>query len=228
MVGRFGTCLVALFGLFFNDVRGQDTLPPTQGGYVHSLGLPAIYKPFFGIGLGLSHNRTDHLAAQFRTGVFKDIGSPITELVGWSVEGFAGVRDLDADYGARAFLLSHLLGMGAGLEYDVRDGRGSPLLLLQAPMRRGGLLGIAERVADVPVPVRVSPRALHVDGDEFEVEEGSVIRVDPAGARCITADSQSPIRYICVQTEAKSLVQFTESDGVILETKPSWLPQAGA
>ena len=63
----------------------------------------------------------------------------------------------------------------------------------------------------------------YVDGDEFEVAEGSVIRVDPAGQRCITADSQRPIRYICIQTEAKSLVQFTEADGVILETKPSWL-----
>jgi mannose-6-phosphate isomerase-like protein (cupin superfamily) len=63
----------------------------------------------------------------------------------------------------------------------------------------------------------------YVDGDEFEVAEGSVIRVDPAGQRCITADSQTPIRYICIQTEAKSLMQFTENDGIILETKPSWL-----
>ena len=63
----------------------------------------------------------------------------------------------------------------------------------------------------------------HVDGDEFEVAEGSVIRVDPAGQRCITADTQTPIRYVCIQTEARSLVQFTEQDGVILENKPSWL-----
>jgi uncharacterized cupin superfamily protein len=63
----------------------------------------------------------------------------------------------------------------------------------------------------------------YVDGDEFGVAEGSVIRVDPAGARCITADSQTSIRYICIQTEVKSLVQFTEGDGVILEAKPSWL-----
>jgi mannose-6-phosphate isomerase-like protein (cupin superfamily) len=63
----------------------------------------------------------------------------------------------------------------------------------------------------------------YVDGDEFEVAEGSVIRVDPAGQRCIAADSQAPIRYVCIQTEAKSLIQFTEGDGVILETKPSWL-----
>jgi mannose-6-phosphate isomerase-like protein (cupin superfamily) len=62
-----------------------------------------------------------------------------------------------------------------------------------------------------------------VDGDEFEVAEGSVIRVDPAGQRCIAADPQSSLRYICIQTEAKSLVQFTEGDGNILETKPSWL-----
>jgi len=68
----------------------------------------------------------------------------------------------------------------------------------------------------------------YVDGDEFEVAEGSVIRVDPAGQRCITADSQTPIRYVCIQTEAKSLVQFTEGDGVILETKPTWLQKASA
>ena len=68
----------------------------------------------------------------------------------------------------------------------------------------------------------------YVDGDEFDVAEGSVIRVDPAGQRCITADSQTPIRYVCIQTEAKSLVQFTEGDGVILETKPTWLQKTGA
>jgi mannose-6-phosphate isomerase-like protein (cupin superfamily) len=68
----------------------------------------------------------------------------------------------------------------------------------------------------------------YVDGDEFEVAKGSVIRVDPAGQRCITADRQTSIGYICIQTEAKSLVQFTEADGVILETKPTWLEKTGA
>ena len=38
----------------------------------------------------------------------------------------------------------------------------------------------------------------YVDGDEFEVAEGSVIRVDPAGQRCVTADNQTPIRYVCI------------------------------
>ena len=79
-----------------------------------------------------------------------------------------------------------------------------------------------QRNEEVYIVVKGKGR-FYVDGDEFEVAEGSVIRVDPAGQRCITADSQTPIRYVCIQTEAKSLVQFTETDGVILETKPSWL-----
>jgi uncharacterized cupin superfamily protein len=63
----------------------------------------------------------------------------------------------------------------------------------------------------------------YVDGDEFELAEGSVLRVDPAGERCIAADAQTSIRYACIQTDAKSLVRHTQNDGVILETKPSWL-----
>ncbi len=63
----------------------------------------------------------------------------------------------------------------------------------------------------------------YVDGDEFEVKQGSAIRVDPAGARCLKADDQTAIRYICIQTEVKSLVQFTENDGFPVESKPSWL-----
>ena len=63
----------------------------------------------------------------------------------------------------------------------------------------------------------------HVDGDEFEVGEGTVVRVDPAGARCLKAGDQGAMRYVCVQAEARSLVQFTENDGVILESKPTWL-----
>ncbi len=63
----------------------------------------------------------------------------------------------------------------------------------------------------------------YVDGEEFDVEEGSVLRLDPAAARCIKAGIQGPLRYMCIQTEAKSLIQFTENDGVPVDGKPSWL-----
>lgn len=62
-----------------------------------------------------------------------------------------------------------------------------------------------------------------LDGEEIPVAEGDVIRVDPAGARCLKADAQGPIRFVCIQTRAGSLVQFTQNDGVPAEGKPSWL-----
>ena len=121
--------------------RAQDTLRPAQGGYVHSLGLPEIYKPYVGVGIGLARGTDTHLASQLRVGVFRDLGSPVTELVGWAVEGYGGVRDVRADGGVRGLLVSNLLRIGAGVDYDVRDGAGDLLLTFLAPVRRGGIIG---------------------------------------------------------------------------------------
>jgi mannose-6-phosphate isomerase-like protein (cupin superfamily) len=62
----------------------------------------------------------------------------------------------------------------------------------------------------------------YIDGDEFAVEEGDVLRIDTAGERCVKADQQEAIKFICIQTEANSLVQFTQNDGFATEAKPSW------
>ncbi len=134
-----GLALVSIVAA--STLRAQDTLPPAQGGYVHSLGLPSIYKPYGAVGIGFYRTEGMHLTAQLRAGVFRDIGSPVTELVGWSLESYVGVRDVRLDYGARAFLLSHLLGIGAGVDYSVPEARASPLVTLVAPVRRGGILG---------------------------------------------------------------------------------------
>ena len=134
-----GLALVSIIAS--SAVFAQDTLPPAQGGYVHSLGLPSIYKPYAAVGIGFYRTEGTHLAAQFRAGVFRDIGSPVTELIGWSLESYVGVRDVRLDYGARTFLLSHLLGIGAGVDYSVPEARASPLLTLALPVRRGGILG---------------------------------------------------------------------------------------
>ena len=121
--------------------RAQDTLRPVQGGYVHSLGLPEIFKPYGGVGIGLARGTDTHLASQLRVGVFRDMGSPVTELAGWAVEAYGGVRDVRLDGGVRALLVSNLLRIGAGVDYDIRDGAGDLLLTFLAPVRRGGIIG---------------------------------------------------------------------------------------
>lgn len=61
-----------------------------------------------------------------------------------------------------------------------------------------------------------------VDGDEFPVQEGSLIRVAPAGERAFKAGSED-LYFICIQTEAGSLSQATLEDGVRLATTTSWI-----
>lgn len=62
-----------------------------------------------------------------------------------------------------------------------------------------------------------------VDDDEFAIREGSVIRVAPAGERAIKADENEDLIYICIQAQAGSLTQATMDDGVISESKASWM-----
>ena len=62
----------------------------------------------------------------------------------------------------------------------------------------------------------------YVDGEEFPVQEGSVVRVVPQAERAIAAGDEA-IVYICVQATADSLTQYTMTDGVIVDTKASWM-----
>ncbi len=59
-----------------------------------------------------------------------------------------------------------------------------------------------------------------LDGDVLDVKEGSVVRVSPAGRRCIKADEA--LNFFCIQVEANSLVQATRQDGVITQDVPQW------
>ena len=64
---------------------------------------------------------------------------------------------------------------------------------------------------------------LYIDGEELPLKKGDCFRIDPQGARCISAAADSAITYICVQTKANSLEGFTMTDGTLTEDKPSWL-----
>ena len=62
-----------------------------------------------------------------------------------------------------------------------------------------------------------------VDGKIFQIQEGSVIRVAPAGVRCIrNTSTKDPLTFICFQAKAGSLSQFGMGDGNIPEEKPEW------
>lgn len=63
----------------------------------------------------------------------------------------------------------------------------------------------------------------HVDGDEFPVVEGSVVRVASAGKRALKADDDSDLVYYCIQSDSDSLRQARRDDGMIVAHPTSWL-----
>lgn len=62
----------------------------------------------------------------------------------------------------------------------------------------------------------------YVDGDEFPIQEGSLIRVAPEGERGWKAGDED-LYFICIQAEASSLTQATLEDGKRMESKASWM-----
>lgn len=62
----------------------------------------------------------------------------------------------------------------------------------------------------------------YVDGEEFPVSEGSLVRVAPEGERAWKAGDED-LYFICIQAQAGSLTQATLEDGIRLPTITSWM-----
>jgi mannose-6-phosphate isomerase-like protein (cupin superfamily) len=61
-----------------------------------------------------------------------------------------------------------------------------------------------------------------VDDEYFDISEGSVIRVAPAGLRGMTNSSDEQMIYVVIQSKENSLEQCTMDDGVIQEATSLW------
>src|SRR5512134_1065990 len=119
----------------------QDTLPPSQGGRVRSLGLPVRRRPYVGVSLGITRVGGADLTAHVRTGTYRDVSLPTTGLLGVVVEAYGGLTGGRGDGGGRALLRSNLLQIGAGLDYNLRTDDFGFVLSVGSPVRRGGVVG---------------------------------------------------------------------------------------
>ncbi|ADG93099.1 Cupin 2 conserved barrel domain protein [Arcobacter nitrofigilis DSM 7299] len=61
-----------------------------------------------------------------------------------------------------------------------------------------------------------------VDGECFEIKEGSVVRVAPDGIRGIRNDSDETMIYMVVQSRENSLEEHTTDDGERVTFDPKW------
>ena len=121
-------------------VSGQDTLPPSQGGRVRSLGLPAVRRPYIGVSVGIPSSAEADLTAHLRFGSYRDLTLPTTGLLGFVAEGYGGLEGARADGGGRAMLRSNLLRIGAGVDYNLRRRAAGFIFSAAFPVRRGGIV----------------------------------------------------------------------------------------
>ena len=61
-----------------------------------------------------------------------------------------------------------------------------------------------------------------VDGNCFEIKEGSVVRVAPSGIRGIKNNSNETMIYIVIQSKENSLEEHTTDDGERVTFDPKW------
>lgn len=61
-----------------------------------------------------------------------------------------------------------------------------------------------------------------VDGEVFNVEEGSVVRVAPAGKRSVRNNGTEPLLMLCVQYCGNTFTSEDAVDGIILNEKVEW------
>jgi mannose-6-phosphate isomerase-like protein (cupin superfamily) len=61
-----------------------------------------------------------------------------------------------------------------------------------------------------------------VDGACVDVAEGSVLRVDPAGARAWRNNSDEPLYFLCLQYRADSVIEGGTLDGQKAEGTLAW------
>ncbi len=61
-----------------------------------------------------------------------------------------------------------------------------------------------------------------VDGEFFDISEGSVVRVSQNGKRAYKNTGNTDLVMICIQTKADSLKDLGITDGVILEEPVKW------
>ena len=54
-----------------------------------------------------------------------------------------------------------------------------------------------------------------IDGEKIELQAGDWLRIAPDGKRQISAASDSPIGFLCIQVKAGSLEGYTMTDGVV-------------
>lgn len=63
---------------------------------------------------------------------------------------------------------------------------------------------------------------MQIDGQQFDVQEGSIVRISTAGSRTLRNNSNEDLYFICIQAKENSLNIDTFEDGIKSDKEVVW------
>ena len=133
---------VFVFLLFFSSnppPLAQETSLPGETRLVKSMGLPRIWKPYFGPMIAWDRRSSNgEIKGELNAGIYKDLSNPLLGLLGIVGEGYLRLGSDTVDGGVRILGANKLLFIQGGVEYSFRNKETDFLMSLLLPLRRGG------------------------------------------------------------------------------------------
>ena len=133
--------------LFFSSpvLLAQQISMSEKGSLVKSMGLPHIWKPYFGPMVAWDNRGVDGtVAGELNLGIYKDVVHPDMGLLGVAGEGYVRSGGDKIDGGVRLLTASKFLFIQGGIDYSFRNEDLNFLMSFIVPLRRGGFLGKGE------------------------------------------------------------------------------------
>ena len=122
--------------------QAQVPRAPERGGLTVSLGQPPLWRLEAGAGAGaFLVADTSEALVRGELGAYHPLFNPVTGLPEGGMEVYAGMRGAHADGGVRGMLRVPILGSGIGADYSIPEQRLNLLIMIRAPVRRGGIFG---------------------------------------------------------------------------------------
>lgn len=104
---------------------------------------------------------------------------------------------------------------------DKIDSTGCEVSINNIPAGMGSPFIHSHKLNEEVIIITKGNGLFYIDGDEMEIEEGSIIRIDTEGKRGFYA--KDDLQFICIQSNKNSLKQVTREDGIIHKDKTSWI-----
>ena len=140
-----------------------------------------------------------------------------------------GTNYAAASVGSLSELGEHVFALAPGIDIpgkvfvgETTGSTGTEVSFTVVPAGMGGDFLHTHKTNEETYIVLKGNGVFQVDGELWDIAEGSVIRVSPSGKRAFRNSGTEDLVVLCIQSQADTLKDLGIADGVILEEPVKW------